>query len=103
RKSVRLPAAEQELRPPLRSHLSGFPRQSRSSALRRTDSVQLTVWSDEAMASRAFSGFLLSDLEYGVWTHHDHLRAVLPVVTKETAPAEADIAAENAALTAGRS
>lgn len=67
------------------------------------EDVQLTVWSDEAMASRAFSGFLLSDLEYGVRTHHDHLRAVLPVMTLEAAPPESEIAAANAALAAGRS
>jgi phenylpropionate dioxygenase-like ring-hydroxylating dioxygenase large terminal subunit len=43
------------------------------------EDVQLSVWSNESMLSDAFQGFYLSDLEYGVRTHHDHLRAVLPV------------------------
>ncbi len=62
------------------------------------EDVQLTVWSDESMASPAFRGFLLSDLEYGVRAHHDHLRAVLPVLTLDTAPVEGDLARRNAEL-----
>ena len=59
------------------------------------EDVQLTIWSNESMSSRAFPGFLLSDLEYGVRTHHDHLRAVLPVTTLEDAPPEEEIEAIN--------
>jgi phenylpropionate dioxygenase-like ring-hydroxylating dioxygenase large terminal subunit len=62
------------------------------------EDVQLTVWSNESMQSRAFEGFFLSDLEYGVRTHHDHLRSVLPVLDLETAPEEKDMASLNAAL-----
>lgn len=62
------------------------------------EDVQLTIWSDESMASPAFPGFLLSDLEYGVRTHHDHLRALLPVVTREEAPGEKQMPAMNAAM-----
>ncbi len=65
------------------------------------EDVQLTIWSNEAMASPAFEGFLLSDLEYGLRSHHDHLRAVLPVLTLEEAPAEEAIPAANAAMLAG--
>lgn len=65
------------------------------------EDVQLTVWSNESMASRAFEGFYLSDLEYGVRTHHDHLRACLPVLGIEDTPDERELAAINASLTAG--
>lgn len=68
----------------------------------QTEDVQLTVWSNEAMTSNAFAGFYLSDLEYGVRTHHDHLRKVLPVVTLKDAPEEKDMAGANAGLAEGR-
>ena len=59
------------------------------------EDVQLTIWSNEAMASRDFQGFYLSDLEYGVRTHHDHIRSILPVVNLEEAPAEDAMASVN--------
>ena len=62
------------------------------------EDVQLSVWSNESMLSKAFSGFYLSDLEYGVRTHHDHLRRQLPVLNLETAPDEKDMAAINQSL-----
>jgi len=62
------------------------------------EDVQLTIWSNESMKSEAFQGFYLSDLEYGVKTHHDAVRALLPVTTVEKAPAEDQVAAVNAAL-----
>ena len=62
------------------------------------EDVQLTEWSNEAMTSSAFEGFFLSDLEYGVRTHHDHLRAILPVATLEERPAEEDIERLNTAM-----
>jgi phenylpropionate dioxygenase-like ring-hydroxylating dioxygenase large terminal subunit len=62
------------------------------------EDVQLSVWSNESMLSHAFEGFYLSDLEYGVRTHHDHLRNVLPVLGLESAPAEKDMANLNEAL-----
>ena len=64
------------------------------------EDVQLTIWSNESMRSRAFEGFFLSDLEYGVRTHHDHLRALLPVLDLENAPPDKDMASRNAALLA---
>ncbi|MEM7240073.1 MAG: aromatic ring-hydroxylating dioxygenase subunit alpha, partial [Pseudomonadota bacterium] len=64
------------------------------------EDVQLTIWSDESMASRAFQGFILSDLEYGVRTHHDHLRALFPVMTLDAAPDERQVAEINASLRA---
>ena len=54
----------------------------------QAEDVQLTAWSNEAMTSNGFAGFYLSDLEYGVRTHHDHLRKVLPVMTLKDAPEE---------------
>ncbi|MCY1385037.1 hypothetical protein D9M69_733630 [compost metagenome] len=57
--------------------------------------MKLTIWSNESMTSKAFNGFYLSDLEYGVRTHHDHIRAVLPVVTLDVAPSEDQMAAVN--------
>jgi hypothetical protein len=50
------------------------------------------------MLSEAFGGFFLSDLEYGVRTHHDHLRKMLPVLDLETAPDEKDMWGINDAL-----
>jgi len=67
-----------------------------------SEDVQLTVWSNEAMRSQAFAGFYLSDLEYGVRSHHDHLRRLLPVTTLDTLPAEADLAALNARMRSER-
>ncbi|WP_457939958.1 aromatic ring-hydroxylating oxygenase subunit alpha [Mesorhizobium sp. 10J20-29] len=63
-----------------------------------SEDVQLSVWSNESMLSQAFEGFYLSDLEYGVRTHHDHLRAMLPVLGLESAPDEKDMANLNDAL-----
>ena len=40
----------------------------------------LMVWSCEATKSSAYDGVILSDLEYGVKTYHDHLRQLLPVM-----------------------
>ncbi|TAA62688.1 SRPBCC family protein [Shinella sp. JR1-6] len=68
----------------------------------QAEDVQLTVWSNEAMTSNAFAGFYLSDLEYGVRTHHDHLRKVVPVMTLKDAPEEKDMAGANAGLAEGR-
>ncbi len=62
------------------------------------EDIQLTVWSNESMASESFEGFYLSDLEYGVRSHHDHLRAVLPIYNEETAPDENRVSALNASL-----
>ncbi|OQM74317.1 aromatic ring-hydroxylating oxygenase subunit alpha [Manganibacter manganicus] len=64
------------------------------------EDVQLTVWSNESMLSKAFGGFYLSNLEYGVRTHHDHLRRRLPVLAMETAPGEAEMAGINDRLLA---
>ena len=57
----------------------------------QAEDVQLTIWSNESILSKAFAGFYLSDLEYGVRTYHDHLRRVLPVLGLETQPDEKDI------------
>jgi len=63
-----------------------------------SEDVQLTIWSNESMLSDAFSGFYLSDLEYGVRSHHDHLRKLLPVLDLEIAPEEKELAKLNEAL-----
>lgn len=65
-----------------------------------SEDVQLTVWSNESMLSSSFEGFFLSDLEYGVRTHHDHLRKQLPVLNMETAPDEREMQGINDALRA---
>jgi phenylpropionate dioxygenase-like ring-hydroxylating dioxygenase large terminal subunit len=65
-----------------------------------SEDVQLTIWSNESMLSNAFAGFYLSDLEYGVRTHHDHLRAMLPVLNLQTAPDEKEMAGINDGLKA---
>lgn len=64
------------------------------------EDIQLTIWSNEAMASEFFEGFYLSDLEYGVRSHHDHLRSVLPIYCVDEAPEEDQVRALNAKLVA---
>jgi phenylpropionate dioxygenase-like ring-hydroxylating dioxygenase large terminal subunit len=64
----------------------------------QAEDVQLTIWSNESMTSKAFNGFYLSDLEYGVRTHHDHLRAILPVMTMPAAPDEREMGELNSRL-----
>lgn len=59
---------------------------------------QLSIWSNESMASTAFEGFHLSDLEYGVRRHHDLLRAQLPVMQLAAEPPAAEIATRNAEM-----
>jgi phenylpropionate dioxygenase-like ring-hydroxylating dioxygenase large terminal subunit len=56
---------------------------------------QLCIWSNESMRSSAFEGFHLSDLEYGVRNHHDQLRALSPLYSLETAPAEGELEARH--------
>jgi len=63
-----------------------------------SEDVQLSVWSNESMMSEAFSGFYLSDLEYGVRTHHDHLRAMLPVLELSEAPDDREMRNVNEAM-----
>lgn len=65
------------------------------------EDIQLTIWSNEAMASEDFEGFFLSDLEYGVRSHHDHLRALLPIYDVEDTPAEDQVRSLNASLSNG--
>ena len=43
------------------------------------------------MASKSFEGFYLSDQEYGIKTHHDHLRKILPILNLEKEPKEDEI------------
>jgi phenylpropionate dioxygenase-like ring-hydroxylating dioxygenase large terminal subunit len=50
------------------------------------EDLQLTKWTDEAPLSSGFDRVMLSDLEYGVATFHDHLRTILPVMNEETEP-----------------
>ena len=61
----------------------------------------LAVWSCEAARSSADDGILLSDLEYGLRTFHDHLRGLLPVISRMKEPAPGMRATENARLTLG--
>ena len=63
-----------------------------------SEDQQLSIWSNESMLSKAFEGFYLSDLEYGVRTHHDHLRRVVPVLGLEKAPNETEMKTLNSAL-----
>jgi len=62
------------------------------------EDIQLTIWSNESMMSKSFEGFFLSDLEYGVRSHHDHLRNVLPIYNVEEQPHEAEVSTLNASL-----
>jgi len=60
----------------------------------------LTIWACEATQSSGYDGVILSDLEYGVRTHHDHLRALLPVVNLDDEPEAGSVATLNEALKA---
>ncbi|MCB1377933.1 MAG: aromatic ring-hydroxylating dioxygenase subunit alpha [Alphaproteobacteria bacterium] len=64
------------------------------------EDVQLTIWSDESMKSKAFDDFHLSDLEMGVRSHHDHLRRALPVLGLAREPKDGTIADLNRSLVA---
>ena len=64
------------------------------------EDIQLTIWSNESMASEAFEGFFLSDLEYGVRSHHDQLRKILPIYNSEAAPGEDEVISLNKAMLA---
>lgn len=66
------------------------------------EDVQLTIWSCEAPQSSGYQGILLSDLEQGVRAHHDHMRALLPVIDRPQPPAPGTLAAANAADLAAR-
>lgn len=72
----------------------------RIDAITAEEDQQLTIWSCEAALSSAYDGIILSDLEYGVKTHHDHLREVLPVLNLDEEPAPGTMADLNAALLA---
>ena len=66
------------------------------------EDIQLTIWSNESMTSSFFEGFYLSDYEYGVRTHHDHLRAILPIYNEQNAPHEDQVHVMNASMQASR-
>ena len=40
------------------------------------------------MNSKSYEGFYLSDLEYGVKSHHDHMRKQIPILRIEKQPDE---------------
>ena len=60
----------------------------------------LMVWSCEATKSSAYDGVILSDLEYGVKTYHDHLRQLLPVMEQPVPPKPGQMAHVNDTLLA---
>ena len=62
------------------------------------EDIQLTIWSCEAALSSAYRGVFLSDLEYGVRSHHDHLRALLPILNVEQEPARGSLETLNSDL-----
>ena len=62
------------------------------------EDIQLSIWSNESMKSSAFEDFHLSDLECGVKSHHDHIRAALPVANLRDRPGEDQVANLNLAL-----
>ncbi len=55
----------------------------------------LSIMWNEGMKSCAYEGIILSDLEYGVRTHHDALRGILPVMTQEIEPPRGTVADSN--------
>ena len=77
--ALRYPDESRDLR--IARYLSG--RIDRDTA---KEDQMLTVWSCEATKSSAYSGIILSDLEYGVKTYHDHLRKIMPVLALTDQP-----------------
>ena len=65
------------------------------------EDIQLTVWSYEAAQSSGYQGIILSDLEYGVKSHHDELRRLMPVLTQPDEPAAGTLAEVNSAMAGG--
>ena len=59
------------------------------------EDIELTIWSNESMTSNSFEGFFLSDLEYGIKTHHDHLREILPILNMKNQPDEKELVTLN--------
>lgn len=74
----------------------------RIDAITAEEDQMLTIWACEATQSSGYDGILLSDLEYGVKSHHDHLRELLPVLTLEEPPETGTMAEVNAAMLAER-
>ena len=70
----------------------------RIDGLTADEDLQLTKWTDEAPLSSGFDQVMLSDLEYGVSTFHDHLRHVMPVLGCMDEPEMGTVAAKNADL-----
>lgn len=62
------------------------------------EDVRLTIWSNEALESDDFEGFYLSDLEYGLKSHHDMIRKYVPIATVHEKPHEDSVAALNAEM-----
>ena len=60
----------------------------------------LMVWSCEATKSSAYDGVILSDLESGVKTYHDHLRQLMPVMEQPVPPKPGQMAHVNDTLLA---
>lgn len=66
------------------------------------EDIQLTIWSNESMLSDSFEGFYLSDLEYGVRSHHDHLRNILPIYNLLDGPRDDEMASVNTKMQSAR-
>ena len=64
------------------------------------EDAQLIVWSNEAVHSSGYDGVILSDLEYGVRSYHDHLRRLMPVLDLDRPPAAGTLLERNDALLA---
>jgi len=70
----------------------------RIDGLTADEDLQLTRWTDEAPMSSGYDGIILSDLEYGVSSFHDHLRDLMPVLSLERSPDLGTLAERNTAL-----
>lgn len=61
----------------------------------------LTVWSCEGAKSSAYDEIYLSDLEYGLKSHHDQLRSLIPVMNCTEEPAIGSVAKINQSMKTG--
>ena len=73
----------------------------RIDGLTADEDLQLTKWTDEAPLSSGFDRIILSDLEYGVRSHHDHLRAIFPILDCDKEPESGHLKSLNDQLSSG--
>jgi phenylpropionate dioxygenase-like ring-hydroxylating dioxygenase large terminal subunit len=84
---------DEDRRMRLARYLSG-----RIDRLTSEEDEELVRWSWEATFSSGYDGMILSDLENGVQSYHDMMRAHFPILTSLTPPPDGELSRRNADL-----